>query len=102
MPLRHPWTTNSSSAVSNTCSVSRNRSPRETLRRSRQENALPPDRSLRRVSHIGDGELYILHCLGLDHERLTFHHGGRDFRLTEVHGDVVTKILTGSMSLRKS
>ena len=32
-------------------------------------------------------------CLGLDHERLTFRYAGRDFRLTDVHGKVVKKML---------
>jgi len=36
----------------------------------------------------------ILHLLGLDHERLTFRYGGRDMRLTDVHGKVVKEILT--------
>ena len=35
----------------------------------------------------------ILHVLGLDHRRLTFHHGGRDYRLTDIHGNVVNEIL---------
>lgn len=35
----------------------------------------------------------ILHQLGLDHERLTFRHAGRDYRLTDVYGDVVKEIL---------
>ena len=35
----------------------------------------------------------ILHLLGLDHERLTFRYGGRDMRLTDVHGRVVREIL---------
>lgn len=35
----------------------------------------------------------ILHLLGLDHERLTFRHAGRDYRLTDVHGHVVQDIL---------
>jgi hypothetical protein len=35
----------------------------------------------------------ILHQLGLDHERLTFRHDGRDFRLTDVHGHVVKDVL---------
>jgi hypothetical protein len=34
-----------------------------------------------------------LHLMGLDHERLTFRHAGRDFRLTDVHGKVVHEIL---------
>ena len=31
----------------------------------------------------------LLHALGLDHEKLTYRHAGRDFRLTDVHGRVV-------------
>jgi hypothetical protein len=42
---------------------------------------------------IHDWHATILHLLGLDHERLTFNHAGRDFRLTDVHGQVVTDIL---------
>ncbi len=43
--------------------------------------------------HIHDLNATILHCLGIDHERLTFRHQGRDFRLTDVHGKVVKDIL---------
>jgi hypothetical protein len=43
--------------------------------------------------HIHDLHATILHCLGLDHERLTYRHKGRDFRLTDVRGNVVTKLL---------
>lgn len=43
--------------------------------------------------HIHDWHATILHLLGLDHTRLTFRHGGRDFRLTDVHGNVATAIL---------
>lgn len=43
--------------------------------------------------HVYDLQATILHCLGFDHERLTFHHAGRDFRLTDVHGEVVDSIL---------
>jgi uncharacterized protein (DUF1501 family) len=35
----------------------------------------------------------VLHQLGMDHERLTYRYGGRDMRLTDVHGNVMTKIL---------
>jgi len=35
----------------------------------------------------------LLHLLGLDHRRLTFRFQGRDFRLTDVHGQVVEKLL---------
>jgi hypothetical protein len=43
--------------------------------------------------HVHDLQATILHLLGLDHERLTFHHAGRDFRLTDVHGHVIASIL---------
>lgn len=43
--------------------------------------------------HIHDFHATILHLLGLDHERLTYRHSGRDFRLTDVAGDVVHEIL---------
>jgi uncharacterized protein (DUF1501 family) len=43
--------------------------------------------------HVHDLQATLLHCLGLDHTRLTFHHMGRDFRLTDVAGNVVTKML---------
>ncbi len=43
--------------------------------------------------HIYDLQATILERLGFDHERLTFHHAGRDFRLTDVHGRVVQEIL---------
>jgi hypothetical protein len=44
--------------------------------------------------HVHDLQATILHLLGLDHERLTFHYQGREFRLTDVHGKVVTKLLS--------
>ncbi len=43
--------------------------------------------------HVHDLQATILHLLGLDHEKLTFKFQGRDFRLTDVHGNVVTKLL---------
>ena len=43
--------------------------------------------------HIHDLHATVLHLMGLDHERLTYRHGGRDFRLTDVAGTVATKIL---------
>jgi hypothetical protein len=43
--------------------------------------------------HIHDLHATLLHCLGIDHERLTFRFQGRDFRLTDVHGKVVKKLL---------
>lgn len=44
--------------------------------------------------HIHDLHATVLHLLGLDHERLTYHYSGRDFRLTDVAGRVVRDILT--------
>jgi uncharacterized protein (DUF1501 family) len=43
--------------------------------------------------HVHDLQATILHLLGFDHEKLTYHHAGRDFRLTDVHGAVVKDIL---------
>jgi hypothetical protein len=43
--------------------------------------------------HVHDLQATILHCLGLDHTRLTYKFQGRNFRLTEVAGEVVKKIL---------
>ncbi len=43
--------------------------------------------------HVHDLHATILHCLGFDHEKLTFRHQGRDFRLTDVAGKVVPKLL---------
>lgn len=43
--------------------------------------------------HIHDWHATILHLLGLDHERLTFNYAGRDFRLTDVHGNVAKSII---------
>jgi hypothetical protein len=44
--------------------------------------------------HIHDWHATILNLLGLDHERLTFNYAGRDFRLTDVHGNVAHEIIT--------
>jgi hypothetical protein len=44
--------------------------------------------------HVHDFHATILHCLGIDHERLTYRFQGRDYRLTDVHGNVVHDILT--------
>ena len=43
---------------------------------------------------IHDIHATVLHQLGMDHEKLTFRFGGRDMRLTDVHGRVLTKLLT--------
>lgn len=44
--------------------------------------------------HVHDLHATMLHLLGLDHERLTYRHAGRDYRLTDVHGRVVREILS--------
>jgi Protein of unknown function (DUF1501) len=44
--------------------------------------------------HIHDLQATILHLLGIDHKRLTYKFQGRDFRLTDVHGEVVEKLLS--------
>ena len=49
--------------------------------------------SVENLCHIHDWHATILHLLGLDHERLTYRYAGRDFRLTDVYGNVATDIL---------
>ena len=44
--------------------------------------------------HVHDLNATLLHCLGVDHERLTFRQQGRDYRLTDVEGKVVKQILS--------
>ena len=44
--------------------------------------------------HVHDLHATILHTLGLDHTRLTYRHSGRDYRLTDVHGNVIKALLT--------
>ena len=43
--------------------------------------------------HVHDLHATLLHLLGFDHEKLTFRHAGRDFRLTDVHGNVVKPLI---------
>ena len=50
-------------------------------------------RAVENPVHVHDWHATVLHLLGLDHTRLTFNYGGRDFRLTDVYGNVVTDIL---------
>lgn len=50
-------------------------------------------RAIEDTVHLYDLHATVLHLLGLDHERLTYRHAGRDFRLTDVHGRVVHEIL---------
>jgi hypothetical protein len=44
--------------------------------------------------HVHDLHATILHQLGIDHKRFTYRHAGRDYRLTDVDGHVLRKILT--------
>lgn len=43
--------------------------------------------------HVRDLRAIILHLMGIDHERLTCRYTGRDFRLTDVHGEIVDGVL---------
>ena len=43
--------------------------------------------------HVHDLNATVLHCLGIDHKRLTFKYQGRHHRLTDVHGNLVKDIL---------
>ena len=51
-------------------------------------------KSLDPVTETHDLHATILHTLGLDHKKLTYRFGGRDYRLTDVHGHVVQPILS--------
>ena len=44
--------------------------------------------------HVYDLQATAMHCLGIDHKRLTFKYQGRHFRLTDIHGNVVEPLLT--------
>jgi len=44
--------------------------------------------------HVHDFHATILHLMGFDHEKLTYRHAGRDYRLTDVHGTVVKSLLS--------
>ena len=44
--------------------------------------------------HVHDVQATILHLLGVDHERLTYRFQGRDFRLTDVYGNVIEKLVS--------
>src|SRR5262249_42880407 len=50
-------------------------------------------RAVEGQAHVHDLPSTILHLLGLDHEKLTYRYAGRDFRLTDVYGNVLTKIV---------
>ena len=42
---------------------------------------------------VHDLHATILHLMGIDHERLTYRHSGRDIRLTDVHGEIAHEII---------
>jgi hypothetical protein len=50
-------------------------------------------RAVEKPVHVHDFHATILHLMGFDHERLTYRHAGRDYRLTDVEGRVVSEIL---------
>lgn len=58
--------------------------PGQTIGSTNDLGCLPADESW----HVYDLQATILHALGLDHERLTYRYQGRDFRLTDIHGEV--------------
>jgi hypothetical protein len=51
-------------------------------------------KSVEKPVHVHDLHATMLHLLGFDHTRLTYRYAGRDFRLTDVHGEVVREILS--------
>ncbi|MFM8273567.1 MAG: DUF1501 domain-containing protein [Gemmata sp.] len=50
-------------------------------------------RAVEKPVHVHDFHATILHLLGLDHTKLTYRHAGRDYRLTDVHGEVIKEVL---------
>ena len=50
-------------------------------------------RAVEKPVHVHDLHATILHLLGFDHTRLTYRHAGRDYRLTDVHGNVVHELI---------
>jgi len=50
-------------------------------------------KAVEKVVHVHDLHATVLHLLGFDHEKFTYRYAGRDFRLTDVHGQVVKDII---------
>jgi arylsulfatase A-like enzyme len=50
-------------------------------------------RAVHKPTHVHDLHATILHLMGLDHERLTYRYASRDFRLTDVHGNVLHELI---------
>ena len=44
-------------------------------------------------AHVHDLQATLLHLLGIDHKKLTYKFQGRNFRLTDIHGELIRKIL---------
>jgi len=44
-------------------------------------------------AHVHDLHATLLHLLGLEHERLTFRFQGRDYRLTDIHGELIKPLI---------
>ena len=51
-------------------------------------------RAVENPVHVHDLHATILYLMGIDHEKLTFRHSGRDFRLTDVYGNVLKEIIS--------
>jgi hypothetical protein len=49
--------------------------------------------SVQDIVHVHDLHATILHLMGIDHEKQTYHYGGRNYRLTDVYGKVVKSII---------
>ena len=49
--------------------------------------------AVQEIVTVADFHATVLHLLGLNHEQLTYRYQGRDFRLTDVHGQVIPEIL---------
>ena len=58
-----------------------------------QVDAAAGFRSVEQKVHVHDLHVTILHLLGFDHTRLTYRHASRDFRLTDVYGEVVKELI---------
>ena len=70
--------------------VSRARATAAELKKSQENNKVLSAQLGNDEAMINDLNATILHCLGIDHEQLTYRYAGRDFRLTDVAGNVAT------------
>jgi hypothetical protein len=50
-------------------------------------------KAIEKPTHVHDIHATILHLMGIDHTKLTYRYSGRDFRLTDVHGNVLHDLL---------